>query len=119
MNTNPTNFRPDNVIPMVSKAAPRGERVFDIYSLLLRERIIFLGSAINDQVANVIIAQLLFLDGKTRSKTSTCTSTPPAVSSLPAWPFMIPCSLFAAGFHHLRRPGRQHGHRASLLRRQR
>jgi ATP-dependent Clp protease protease subunit len=53
---------PMNVIPMVIETGARGERAFDIYSLLLRERIIFLGTPINDQVANLIIAQLLFLD---------------------------------------------------------
>ena len=47
---------------MVIETSPRGERAFDIYSLLLKERIIFLGTPINDQVANVIIAQLLFLE---------------------------------------------------------
>ncbi len=53
---------PMNVIPMVVETSPRGERYFDIYSLLLRERIVFLGMPINDQVANLVIAQLLFLD---------------------------------------------------------
>jgi ATP-dependent Clp protease protease subunit len=53
---------PTNVIPMVIKSGARGERAFDIYSLLLRERIVMLGTPINDQVANVIIAQLLFLE---------------------------------------------------------
>ncbi len=56
------NTHPMNVIPMVIETGPRGERAFDIYSLLLRERIIMLGMAINDQVANVIVAQLLFLE---------------------------------------------------------
>ena len=50
------------LIPMVIETSGRGERAFDIYSLLLRERIIFLGTPINDQVANVVVAQLLFLD---------------------------------------------------------
>jgi ATP-dependent Clp protease protease subunit len=50
-----------NVIPMVIESGARGERAFDIYSLLLRERIVMLGMPINDQVANVIVAQLLFL----------------------------------------------------------
>ena len=54
--------QPSNVIPMVIESGTRGERAFDIYSLLLRERIIMLGTQINDQVANVIIAQLLFLE---------------------------------------------------------
>lgn len=53
---------PMNVIPMVIESSARGERAFDIYSLLLRERIVMLGAPINDQVANVIIAQLLYLE---------------------------------------------------------
>ena len=51
-----------NVIPYVIETSNRGERAFDIYSLLLKERIVFLGTPIDDQVANVIIAQLLYLD---------------------------------------------------------
>ncbi len=50
-----------NVIPMVIESGPRGERAFDVYSLLLRERIVLMGMPINDQVANVIVAQLLYL----------------------------------------------------------
>tara|TARA_Y100001970_G_scaffold37297_1_gene46024 strand:- start:10516 stop:11127 length:612 start_codon:yes stop_codon:yes gene_type:complete len=53
---------PENIIPYVVERDPRGERTYDIYSLLLKERIVFLGTGINDQVANAIIAQLLFLD---------------------------------------------------------
>ncbi len=52
----------ENVIPMVVETGSRGERAYDIYSLLLKERIVFLNSAIYDQVANNIIAQLLYLD---------------------------------------------------------
>jgi ATP-dependent Clp protease protease subunit len=52
----------DVVIPSVIETSPRGERAFDIYSMLLKERIIFLGTPIDDQIANLIIAQLLFLD---------------------------------------------------------
>lgn len=55
-------YRPENLIPMVVETGSRGERAFDIYSLLLKERIIFLGTPIVDQVANAIIAQLLYLD---------------------------------------------------------
>ena len=51
-----------NVIPMVIESGARGERAYDIYSLLLKERIIMLGMPINDQVANITIAQLLFLE---------------------------------------------------------
>ncbi len=56
------NIQPMNVIPMVIESGARGERAFDIYSLLLRERIVMLGMPINDQVANVVIAQLLYLE---------------------------------------------------------
>ena len=52
----------DAIIPSVIETSPRGERAFDIYSMRLRERIVFLGTAIDDQIANLIIAQLLFLD---------------------------------------------------------
>jgi len=51
-----------NLIPMVIESTGRGERAYDIYSLLLKERIIFVGTGINDQVANLIVAQLLYLD---------------------------------------------------------
>jgi ATP-dependent Clp protease protease subunit len=51
-----------NVVPMVIESSGRGERAYDIYSLLLKERIIFLGTPIDDQVANLIVAQLLFLN---------------------------------------------------------
>jgi ATP-dependent Clp protease protease subunit len=56
------NGQPMNIIPFVIESGTRGERAFDIYSLLLKERIVFLGMPINDQVANVIIAQLLYLE---------------------------------------------------------
>jgi len=58
-----TSHLPMNaVIPSVIETGPRGERAFDIFSMLLRERIIFLGTPIDDQIANLVIAQLLFLD---------------------------------------------------------
>jgi ATP-dependent Clp protease protease subunit len=50
-----------SVIPMVIETSGRGERAYDIYSLLLKNRIVFLGSPINDQVANLVVAQLLYL----------------------------------------------------------
>jgi ATP-dependent Clp protease protease subunit len=53
---------PSSVIPMVIENTGRGERAYDVFSLLLKERIIFLGTPIDDQVANVIVAQLLFLE---------------------------------------------------------
>ena len=57
-----SQISPSAIIPMVVESTNRGERAYDIYSLLLRERIIFLGTPIDDQVANVIVAQLLYLD---------------------------------------------------------
>jgi len=57
-----TSSDPRALIPMVIENSGRGERAYDIYSLLLKERIVFLGTPIHDQVANLIIAQLLFLD---------------------------------------------------------
>lgn len=56
------------LIPMVVEQTTRGERAYDIYSRLLKERIIFLGSGIDENVANLIIAQLLFLEGEEQEK---------------------------------------------------
>src|SRR2546426_4770559 len=69
----PMNFdrrprRPEALIPMVIETTNRGERAFDIYSRLLKDRIIFIGTPIDDQVANVVMAQLLFLDSEDPDK---------------------------------------------------
>lgn len=53
---------PESMVPMVIETTGRSERAYDIFSLLLRERIIFLGTPINDQIANLIVAQLLYLN---------------------------------------------------------
>jgi len=55
-------------VPYVIEQTPRGERVFDIYSRLLKDRIVFIGSTINDHVANLVIAQLLFLEAEDPDK---------------------------------------------------
>ena len=57
-----------NLIPMVIEQSPKGERAFDIYSRLLKERVIFLVGAVNDHMANLIIAQLLFLESDHANK---------------------------------------------------
>lgn len=57
-----------NLIPMVVEQSPRGERAYDIYSRLLKERIIFLGTAVNDDIASLIIAQILFLEAEDPDK---------------------------------------------------
>lgn len=59
---------PTSLVPMVIETTSRGERAFDIYSLLLKERIIMLGTPINDQIANLIVAQLLYLAREDSSK---------------------------------------------------
>lgn len=60
--------RLQNVLPMVVEQSGRGERAFDIYSRLLRERIIFLGTPVDDKIADAIVAQLLFLDAEEPEK---------------------------------------------------
>ena len=57
-----------NLVPMVVEQSPRGERAYDIYSRLLKERIIFLGTAVNDEIASLIIAQMLFLEAEDPDK---------------------------------------------------
>jgi ATP-dependent Clp protease protease subunit len=56
------------LIPMVIEQSSRGERAYDIYSRLLKDRIIFLGTAMNDEIANLLIAQLLFLESEDPDK---------------------------------------------------
>ena len=64
-----SNSRPDlALIPMVVEQTSRGERAFDIYSRLLKDNIIFLGTPIDDQIANLIVAQLLFLEAEDPEK---------------------------------------------------
>jgi ATP-dependent Clp protease, protease subunit len=66
------------LVPMVVEQTGRGERSYDIYSRLLKDRIVFIGTPIDDYIANLVIAQLLFLRWRMPRKTSTSTSTPPA-----------------------------------------
>ncbi|MDZ7968322.1 MULTISPECIES: ATP-dependent Clp endopeptidase proteolytic subunit ClpP [unclassified Nostoc] len=68
ININSQLSSPSNIVPMVVEQSGMGERAFDIYSRLLRERIIFLGTPIDDAVANSIVAQLLFLDSEDSEK---------------------------------------------------
>ena len=66
-------------VPTVIEKSHRGERAYDIYSRLLMDRIIFLGTQIDDQVANAVIAQLFSCNKKTQKRTFTCISTLPVV----------------------------------------
>jgi len=65
----------DSLVPIVIEQTSRGERSFDIYSRLLKDRIVFLGTPVDDTVANLVIAQLLHLESEDQRRTSTCTST--------------------------------------------
>jgi len=63
------------LVPMVIEQSARGERAYDIYSRLLKERVIFLIGPVEDYMANLICAQLLFLEAENPDKGFTCTST--------------------------------------------
>lgn len=63
------------LVPMVVEQSGRGERAYDIYSRLLKERIVFLVGPVTDESANLVVAQMLFLSRKTRTRTFTSTST--------------------------------------------
>ena len=58
----------NQLVPMVVEQTPRGERAFDIYSRLLKERVIFITGAVEDHMANLIVAQLLFLEADNPDK---------------------------------------------------
>ena len=64
------NFQPEGLglVPMVIETSGRGERAYDIYSRLLRERVIFMVGEVNDQTANLVIAQMLFLESENPDK---------------------------------------------------
>ncbi len=80
------------LIPMVVEQSARGERSFDIYSRLLNERIVFIGTPVDDQIANLVVAQLLHLDGEDPRRTSRCTSTRRAASCTRALRSTTRCS---------------------------
>ena len=84
------DFAPKNLIPTVVEQTHRGERGWDIFSRLLKDRIIFLGTPIDDRVANVIIAQLLYLESEDPDKEIFSTSTRRVASSRVVWPSMTP-----------------------------
>ena len=82
-----------NLIPTVIEQTNRGERAYDIYSRLLKDRIIMLGSAIDDNVANSIVSQLLFLESQDPEKDIHIYINSPVVLSQRVWQSMIQCSL--------------------------
>src|ERR1700688_1433328 len=72
--------RAQTLIPMVVEETNRGERAYDIYSRLLKDNILFIGTEIDDQVANLVTAQLLFLEAEDPAKDITLYITSPGVS---------------------------------------
>src|SRR5262244_3293329 len=83
----------NTLVPMVVEQTNRGERAYDIFSRLLKERIIFISGGIEDVTSTLVVAQLLFLEAETRRKRSRCTSTRREAWSPPGSPFMTPCNL--------------------------
>ena len=79
----------NQLIPMVVEQSGRSERAFDIYSRLLKERIIFLGMPIEDSIASLVIAQLLFLEADDDKKDIYLYINSPGGSLLQEWVFMI------------------------------
>lgn len=75
-----------SLVPYVVEQTARGERSYDIFSRLLNDRIIVLSEDVNSASASVIVAQLLYLEGQGRRRTSTSISTAPAARSLTVWP---------------------------------
>jgi ATP-dependent Clp protease protease subunit len=74
----PRDTYQNQLVPMVVEETDRGERAYDIYSRLLKERIIFITGPIEDGMATLVVAQLLFLEAGIRRRKSRCTSTPRA-----------------------------------------
>ena len=87
-----------NLIPTVIEQTNRGERAYDIYSRLLKDRIIMLGSGIDDNVANSIVAQLLFLEAQDPEKDIHLYINSPGGSITAAWRSMIRCNLLSRKF---------------------
>ena len=81
---------PTSLVPMVIEQGSRGERAFDIFSLLLRNRIIMCGTPINDQVANLLVAQLLYLDSEDPTAPIRMYINSPGGQLV--WRSMTPCS---------------------------
>lgn len=90
-----------NLVPMVVEQSSRGERAYDIYSRLLKERIIFVTGPIEDHMATLIVAQLLFLESENPKKEIAMYINSPGGVVTAGWRFTIRCNTFA---RRLRRP---------------
>jgi ATP-dependent Clp protease protease subunit len=104
------------LVPIVIEKSSRGERSYDIYSRLLKDRIIFLGSPVTDEMASLIIAQLLFLANEDPRPTSTCTSTRPGGSVTAGLGILDTMNYVQPQRVHLHhRAGGEHGLAAGVL----
>ena len=83
------------LVPMVVEQTSRGERAYDIYSRLLRDNIIFIGTPIDDTIANLVIAQLLFLEAEDPEKDIQFISIRRVDRLQREWLFTTLCNLFA------------------------
>src|SRR5260364_83829 len=81
------------LVPMVGETRGRGERAYDSYSRLLKERVLFLIGEVNEHNANLIVAQLLFLESENPDKDISLYINSPGGSVCAEWPFMTHCSL--------------------------
>ncbi len=98
------------LVPMVVEQTNRGERAYDIYSRLLKDRIVFIGGAIDDHVANLVIAQLLFLESEDPDKDiHLYINSPGGVVDCGSGDLRHDAVHQARRFHDLRRHGGQHG----------
>src|SRR3984957_7593231 len=93
--TDDASPRATTLVPMVVEQTNRGERAYDIYSRLLKDHIIFIGTPIDDHVANLVTAQLLFLASEDPEKDISVYINSPGGSISAEWPFTTPCSLCA------------------------
>jgi len=87
------NISQSVLVPMVVEQTGRGERAYDIYSRLLKDRIIFIGTPIDDHIANLVIAQMLFLQMEDGKKDLNLYINSPGGSVTAGWRFTTPCSF--------------------------
>jgi hypothetical protein len=92
MHSSYSSFSGLGLVPTVIEQSGRGERAYDIYSRLLRERIVFLVGPVNEQSASLIVAQLLFLESENPDKDISFYINSPAARSTTASRFTTPCS---------------------------
>lgn len=91
-NMNRADIKALNLVPMVVEQSARGERAYDIFSRLLKERVVFLIGPVEDYVANLIVAQLLFLESENPDKDIHLYINSPGGWSVPGLLSMTPCS---------------------------